>query len=135
MTPLTKQSNKANKIHSVICMTDGVNHKTVTACHSCSEPVSYEQVIQPVCAEIIDGHKVIIYRVTCHKVLATGLECCKGHRHTHTLCKHSIAGVRKAVQNKGKKIHMVRNWKNALKRKGQIIRLEGESGYVWGVVR
>lgn len=135
MSVLTKQSNKANKIQSVICLADGVNHKTVTSCHSQSEPVSYEQVIQPVGTEVIDGHKVVIYHVTCHKVLATGQECCKGHKHTYTLCKHSIAGVRKAVERKGKKIYMMKSWENALKRKGQLVKLVGESGWTWGVVR
>lgn len=135
MSPLTRQSNKAQKIQSVICLQDGTNHKTVTSCHSQSEPVSYEQVIQVTGKEVIDGHKVIVYKVTCHKITGTGLECCQGHSHTYTLCKHSISGVRQAVEGKGKRIFMMKNWENALKRKGQLVKLVGESGWTWGVVR
>lgn len=135
MTPLQRQSNKAQKITSVISVLNGYKHHHITACHSVSEPhLLYEQEIKPIGKEIINGHKVIIYKISCSKVLATGLEPCKGNEHTHTLCQHSLSGVRAVVKHQGKVLKTAKLFKNVLKSKGQIVKLVGESGFTYGVV-
>lgn len=135
MSPLTRQSNKAKHIKSVVCLTNGIGHKHITACHSVSEPhLSYQQVIQPTGKQIIEGHKVIVYTVTCSQVQATGMEQCKGNGHTHTLCQHSLSGVRAVVKAQGKKLRTAKTLANALKSKGVLVKLVGESGYCFGVI-
>jgi len=136
MTPLQRQSNKARKIQTTICLTNGVNHKRVTACRSLTSPeLNYQQTIQPTASEVIDGHKVIIYTIKCEQILATGLIQCKGNGHCHTLCQHSLSGVRAVVKAQGKTLRTAKTWANVLKLgAGQMVKLLGESGFVYGVV-
>ncbi len=136
MTPLQNQSRKAQKIVTTICLTNGTSHKHITACRSVSQPeLNYQQTIIPTGKEVIDGHKVITYSVKCEQILATGLIQCRGNGHCHTLCQHSLSGVRAVVRSQGKTLRTAKMWANALKAgKGQLVKLVGESGYCWGVV-
>ncbi len=135
MTPLQNQSRKAQKIVTTICLTNGIQHKHVTACRSISQPeLNYQQTIIHTSKEVIDDHKVIVYSVKCEQVLGTGLIQCKGNGHCHTLCQHSLSGVRAVVKAQGKKLYTAKTLPNALKRKGQLVKLVGESGFTFGVV-
>jgi len=137
MTPLARQSNKAQKIQSTICLTNGVNHKHVTACRSLTSPeLNYQQTIQLTGREYNAGHKIYIYRVKCEQILATGLVQCKGNGHCHTLCQHSLSGIRAVAKAQGKTLRTAKTWNNALKLgKGQMVKLIGESGWIFGVVK
>lgn len=133
---LTKQSLKAQKLNPVICLFNGCNHKHVTACRSDRDPsINYEQIIQPIGKEVIDGHKAIVYKITCFQVGAPDMLPCQGNGHTYHLCKHSLAGVRAVVARQGKKLYTSAKLENALKRPGTLVKLVGESGFVWGVVQ
>ncbi len=135
MSSLTRQSNKARKINSVICLTNGCAHKHVTACRSVTSPeLNYQQTIIPTGKTEIDGHKVILYSIKCEQVTATGLVQCKGNGHCHTLCQHSLSGVRAVVKAQGKTLRTAKVWANALKVKGTIVKLVGESGFCYGVI-
>ena len=135
MTLLQRQSRKAQKIVTTICLTNGCAHKHVTACRSLTSPeLNYQQTIIPTGREVIHGHKVITYSVKCEQILGTGLIQCKGNGHTHTLCQHSLSGVRAVVKSQGKTLRTAKAWANALKIKGTIVKLVGESGFCWGVV-
>lgn len=133
---LTKQSSKASKLSPVICFTR--NHRTVTACRSDSDPATnYQQTIEPTHKEFVDGHKVVVYKVTCAKVVAsspTGVEPCQGNGHAKEICKHSLAGIRAAVKAQGKKLYTMSSFDLALKRKGVLIKIVGEHGFCYGVV-
>jgi len=135
MTPLQRQSNKARKIQSTICLTNGCGHKHVTACRSLTSPeLNYQQTIIPTGKEVIDGHKVIIYSVKCEQILTTGMVACKGNGHCHTLCQHSLSGVRAVVKAQGKTLRTAKMLENALKSKGILVKLVGESGFCYGVI-
>jgi len=137
MTPLQRQSHKAQKIITTICLLNGCGHKHVTACRSLTSPeLNYQQTIIPTGKEVIDGHKVIIYSVKCELILEVGLLVqCKGNGHCHTLCKHSLNGVRTVVKAQGKTLKTAKTWANARKLgAGQMVKLIGESGFVYGVV-
>lgn len=134
---LTKQSTKASKLSPVVCLPGSKfnHHKTVTGCRSDSDPATnYQQTIQPIGREFVDGYKVIIYRVTCAKVIPGGVEPCQGNGHAREICKHSLAGVRLAVEVQGKKLYTMSRFDLALKRKGTLIKLQGESGFCYGVI-
>ncbi len=137
MTPLQNQSRKAQKIQSTICLTNGCGHKHVTACRSLTSPeLNYQQIIIPTGKTIIDGRKVITYSVKCEQILGTGLIQCKGNGHCHTLCQHSLSGVRAVVKAQGKTLRTAKTWSNALKAgKGTLVKLVGESGFCYGVIR
>ena len=93
---LTKQSTKAFRLSPVHCLTRG--HKHVTACRSDRDPSqNYQQTIEPIGREFVDGHKVIVYKVTCQHVIPGGVEPCQGNAHAKEICKHALAGVRLAV--------------------------------------
>jgi hypothetical protein len=136
MTPLQNQSVKAQKIVTTICLTNGCGHKHVTACRSLTSPeLNYQQTIIPTGKEVIDGHKVIIYSVKCELILEIGLLVqCKGNGHCHTLCKHSLNGIRTVVKAQGKTLRTAKTWRNALKSKGTLVKLVGESGFYYGVI-
>ncbi len=136
LTPLQRQSGKAQKINSVICLTNGVNHKHVTSCRSISQAgLNYQQTIIPTGKTIIAGHKVITYSVKCEQILGTGLIQCKGNGHCHTLCQHSLSGVRAVVKAQGKTLKTAKTWSNALKAgRGILVKLVGESGFCYGVI-
>lgn len=135
MTPLQRQSSKAQKIVTTICLTNGCGHKHVTACRSLTSPeLNYQQTIIPTGREIIDGHKVIIYSVKCEQILATGLVQCKGNGHCHTLCKHSLSGARAIVKAQGKMLRTAKKFENILHSKGVLVKLISESGYCYGVI-
>lgn len=136
MTPLQNQSNKAQKIQTTICLTNGCQHKHITACRSLSQPeLNYQQTILPIGKDMIDGHKVILYSVRCEQILGTGLVQCKGNSNCHTLCQHSLSGVRAVVKVQGKVLRTAKTWHNALKLgKGQLVKLVGESGFTYGLV-
>jgi len=136
MTPLQRQSTKAKRIQSTICLTNGCQHKHVTACRSLSTlELNYQQTIIPTGKFTLDGHKVITYSVKCEQILATGLIQCKGNGHCHTLCQHSLSGVRAVVKAQGKTLRTAKTWANVLKLgAGQMVKLLGESGFVYGVV-
>jgi len=136
MSPLTRQSNKAKHIQTTICLTNGCQHKHITACRSLTSPeLNYQQTIQPVGKDTIDGHKVIIYSVKCEQITATCLIQCKGNGHCHTLCQHSLSGVRAVVKAQGKTLRTAKTWANALKAgKGTLVKLVGESGWMYGVI-
>ncbi len=135
MTPLQNQSRKARKIVTTICLTNGCNHKHITACRSLTSPeLNYQQTITPTGKEVIDDHKVIIYSVKCEQILATSLVQCKGNGHCHTLCQHSLSGVRAVVKAQGKTLRTAKTFENILHSKGVLVKLVGESGYCWGVV-
>jgi len=127
MTPLQNQSRKAQHIRTTICLTNGCQHKHVTACRSLTSPeLNYQQTIVPTGKEVIDGHKVILYSVKCEQILATGLIQCKGNGHCHTLCQHSLSGVRTVIKAQGKTLRTAKTWVNALKLgKGQLNNLDG----------
>ncbi len=136
MTPLQRQSTKAQKIVTTICLTNGIQHKHITACRSISQPeLNYQQTIIPTGKEVIDDHKVITYSVKCEQILATGLIQCKGNGHCHTLCQHSLSGVRAVVKAQGKMLRTAKTFKNILHSRGQIVKLVGESGYCYGVIQ
>lgn len=136
MTPLQNQSRKARHIQTTICLTNGCQHKHVTACRSLSAPeLNYQQTIHPTGKTEIDNRKVIIYSVKCEQILATGLVQCKGNGHCHTLCQHSLSGVRAVVKAQGKTLRTAKTWQNALKLgAGQMVKLVGESGWIYGVI-
>ncbi len=135
MTPLQRQSSKAQKIQSTICLLNGCQHKHVTACRSLTSPeLNYQQVIIPTRCEVIDGHKVITYSVKCEQILATGLIQCKGNGHTHTLCQHSLSGIRAVVKMQGKTLRTAKKFENILHSKGKLVKLVGESGFCYGVI-
>ncbi len=136
MTPLQNQSRKAQKITTTICLLNGIQHKHITACRSLTSPeLNYQQTIVPTGREIIDGHKVITYSVKCEQITGTGLIQCKGNGHCHTLCQHSLSGVRAVVKVQGKTLRTAKTWTNALKAgKGTLVKLVGESGFCWGVI-
>lgn len=135
MSPLTRQSNKAKHIQTTICLTNGIGHKHVTACRSLTSPeLNYQQTIIPTGKTVIDGHKVILYSVKCEQITATCLIQCKGNSNCHTLCQHSLSGVRAVVKAQGKTLRTAKTWVNALKLgKGTMVKLVGESGFVYGV--
>jgi len=137
MSPLTRQSNKAKHIQSTICLTNGCGHKHITACRSLTSPeLNYQQTIIPTGKVIIAGHKVITYSVKCEQILATGLIQCKGNGHCHTLCQHSLSGVRAVVKAQGKTLKTAKTWANALKLgRGTLVKLVGESGFCFGVIK
>ena len=134
---LVNQSNKARKIQSTICLTNGCGHKHVTACRSLTSPeLNYQQTIISTGKEMINGHKVITYTVKCEQILATGLVQCKGNGHCHTLCQHSLSSVRAVVKVQGKTLRTAKTWANALKLgAGQMVKLVGESGFCYGVIK
>lgn len=131
---LINQSQKAQKLTSLVTFTKG--HKYVTSCRSDRDAsVLYQQIIQPIGRELIDGHKAIVYSVECLQIGSPDMIECQGNGHTHHLCKHSIAGVRAVVKTQGKKLYTSAKLENALKRPGVLVKLVGKSGYVWGKVQ
>ena len=142
MTPLQRQSTKAQKIVTTICLTNGISHKHITACRSLTSPeLNYQQTIIPTGKEEIDGHKVILYSVKCEQILGTGLIQCKGNGHCHILCQHSISGIWTAVKAMAKRVSLCATLKDAkrllnlYKRVGgTIVKLVGESGFCYGVI-
>jgi len=136
MTPLQRQSTKAKHIQTTICLTNGCQHKHITACRSLTSPeLNYQQTIIPTGKFTLDGHKVITYSVKCEQILGTGLIQCKGNGHCHTLCQHSLSGVRAVVKAQGKTLRTATTWVNALKLgRGVMVKLVGGSGFVYGVI-
>jgi len=142
MTPLQRQSNKAQKIVSTICLTNGCRHKHITACRSCTSPeLNYQQTIIPTGKEMTGDSKVIIYDIICQQIQATKMVNCKGNGHTYTLCQHAISGIWATVKALGKRISLCSTFKDAkrllnlYKRVGgKIVKLVGESGFCYGVV-
>lgn len=131
---LINQSIKAQKLNPVVILSNPKKH--IVGCRSDSDPsTNYQQFIKPIGKEIIDGHKVIIYSVTCLKVGCPDMIPCQGNGHTHHICKHSLAALRLVVAKQGKRLFTCTKLSNALKRKGAIIKIIGESGYCYGVVQ
>ncbi len=130
MTPLQNQSRKAQKINSVICLTNGVRHKHVTACRSLTSPeLNYQQVIQ-FTGKV--SHSIFAYKVTC---------TCRGNGHTYTLCQHAISGIWTTIKALGKCISLCSTFKDAKRllnlyasKSGKLVKLIGESGFCYGVI-
>ena len=139
---LINQIQKARKINSTICLTNGCGHKHVTACRSVSQPeLNYQQVIQTTASDMIGGHKVTVYSITCQQIRATGLVNCKGNGHCHTICQHAVSGIWATVKALGKHISLCTTFAgakrllNLYKRAGgKMVKLVGESGFVFAII-
>jgi len=139
---LINQITKARKINSTICLTNGCNHKHVTTCRSTTDPaINYQQVIQATASEMVSGHKVTVYSITCQQIQATGLVNCKGNGHCHTLCQHAISGLWTTIKALDKRISLCPTFKaaqrllNLYKRAGgKLVKLVGGSGMVYAIV-
>jgi len=131
---LSNQSIKAQKLSPVVILSSPKKH--IVGCRSDSDPsVNYQQFIKPIGKEYLHGHKVIIYNVTCLKVGCPDMIPCQGNGHTHHICKHSLAALRLIVAKQGKRLFTSAKLSNALKRRGALIKIIGESGYCYGVVQ
>ena len=139
---LINQIQKAKHINSTICLLHGCNHKHVTACQSTTDPaINYQQVIQATTSEMIGGHKVTIYSITCQQIQATDLVNCKGNSHCYTLCQHSIAGLWATIKALGKRISLcptfasAKRLLNLYKRAGgKLVKLMGETGFCYAII-
>jgi len=139
---LINQITKARKINSTICLINGCAHKHVTACRSVSQlELNYQQVIQATSSEMVGGHKVTVYNITCQQIQATGLVNCKGNSHCYTLCQHSIAGLWATIKALGKRISLcptfasAKRLLNLYKRAGgKLVKLMGKTGFCYAII-
>ena len=131
---LVNQSIKAQKLNPVVILSKPEKH--ITGCRSDSDPATnYQQVIKPIGKEYVNGHKVIIYNITCQKVDAPDMTPCQGNGCTRHICKHSLAGLRAVIERQNKKLFTCAKFENALKKRGAIIKITSDKGYCYGVVQ
>lgn len=127
---------------SQVVFIPGTNHhnRRVYGMRSITDlSVNYETTLYKPLVINIEGITAGLIECECSKVTATGMESCRGNSQ-HTVCRHSMATLTKAANDKGQSIQFFDKFIDALRYSnlgGKLVKMVSKqgSGVVWGVFK